>query len=345
MLLGEQEPGVDSDRRRRLVIPAWFDADVLRAELASELASVLTSKVCCLRAELAAVLRCTAQVRAVGDVIVVEAQLPCVATGTRVASGLFKAFSVHASVDQTRSGVVLRVDDDGGRLVRQAGLVTASGAVVLGLPSSVVAGRPCDAAAAWRGAVLVAGTLGRGTRTPSGLLVPVPSMEVAMALIGLARRALGVEARTRVVREEVQVHVRDDDHVESLLAVMGATSTAQAWRVAVNAEPVAKVAASTVTNFDNANVRRVEAAAAQTAHRVARAFELLGDDVPEHVAMVGRLRIEHPDLALEALGRLCTPPLSKDSVAGRLRRLMSTADALAARTGRPDTLAGFSPSR
>src|SRR5664279_3160892 len=55
------------------------------------------------------------------------------------------------------------------------------------------------------------------------------------------------------------------------------------------------------------------------------------------------LRIAHRDASLEELGRLATPPLTKDAVAGRIRRLLATADKLAKDLGIPDTEAGINP--
>jgi len=37
--------------------------------------------------------------------------------------------------------------------------------------------------------------------------------------------------------------------------------------------------------------------------------------------VAGRLRLEHPQASLEQLGALADPPMTKDAVAGRLRRL------------------------
>jgi len=45
----------------------------------------------------------------------------------------------------------------------------------------------------------------------------------------------------------------------------------------------------------------------------------------------------HQHASLEELGRLAVPPLTKDAVAGRLRRLLSLADRVAHETGVPDT--------
>ena len=66
-----------------------------------------------------------------------------------------------------------------------------------------------------------------------------------------------------------------------------------------------------------------------------RALEILGDDVPDHLAEAGRLRIEHQQASLEELGALADPPMTKDAIAGRIRRLLALADKRAGELGHP----------
>jgi DNA-binding protein WhiA len=76
---------------------------------------------------------------------------------------------------------------------------------------------------------------------------------------------------------------------------------------------------------------------------VHRALEILGDDLPDHLAEAGRLRLEHKQASLEELGQLAVPPMTKDAVAGRIRRLLALADKRAADLGVPDTEAAVTP--
>jgi DNA-binding transcriptional regulator WhiA len=68
----------------------------------------------------------------------------------------------------------------------------------------------------------------------------------------------------------------------------------------------------------------------------------LGDDVPDHLRAAGLLRIENKQASLEELGQMHEPPLTKDAVAGRIRRLLATADKRAAELGIPNTEASLS---
>ena len=71
--------------------------------------------------------------------------------------------------------------------------------------------------------------------------------------------------------------------------------------------------------------------------RVERAFAILGDDVPDHLRQAGELRIQYKQASLEELGKHTDPPLTKDAVAGRIRRLLAMADKVAHERGIPDT--------
>ena len=92
-----------------------------------------------------------------------------------------------------------------------------------------------------------------------------------------------------------------------------------------------------LVNFDDANLRRSAQAAVAACARVERALEILGDEVPDHLREAGELRLAHRDASLDELGHHADPPLTKDAVAGRIRRLLAMADKRAELDGIPDT--------
>lgn len=55
------------------------------------------------------------------------------------------------------------------------------------------------------------------------------------------------------------------------------------------------------------------------------------------MVVAGRLRMEHQQASLEELGALSDPPMTKDAIAGRIRRLLALADKKAEDLGIPDT--------
>jgi DNA-binding protein WhiA len=153
---------------------------------------------------------------------------------------------------------------------------------------------------------------------------------------------MGIQAKAREVRGIDRVVVRDGDAIGALLTRLGAHESVLAWEERRMRREV-RATANRLANFDDANLRRSARAAVAAGARVQRALEILGDDLPEHLAEAGRLRLEHKQASLEELGQLAAPPMTKDAVAGRIRRLLALADKRAADLGIPDTEAAVTP--
>ena len=138
-----------------------------------------------------------------------------------------------------------------------------------------------------------------------------------------------------------RVVIRDGDAIAALLTKLGAHESLLVWEERRMRREV-RASANRLANFDDANLRRSARAAVAAGARVERALEILGDDVPDHLRAAGLLRIENKQASLEELGQMHEPPLTKDAVAGRIRRLLATADKRAAELGIPNTEASLS---
>ena len=101
--------------------------------------------------------------------------------------------------------------------------------------------------------------------------------------------------------------------------------TAAAWEELRQRREV-RAGVNRLVNFDDANLRRSAQAAVAACARVERALEILADEVPDHLRVAGELRLAHRDASLDELGHHADPPLTKDAVAGRIRRLLAMAD-------------------
>jgi DNA-binding protein WhiA len=152
----------------------------------------------------------------------------------------------------------------------------------------------------------------------------------------LAKR-LGINgAKSREVRGVHRVVVREGDEISQLLGLIGASNIKEKWD-SLRAKREVRSTASRLANFDDANLRRSAQAAVAAGARVARALEILGPDIPAHLKYAGELRLKHKQASLDELGHLATPPMTKDAVAGRIRRLLAMADKLAEELGIPNT--------
>ncbi|ALE83657.1 Cytoplasmic hypothetical protein [Pseudonocardia sp. Ae406_Ps2] len=313
----------------------------MTATVKDELSRLTVTKQSSRRAEVASLLRFAGGLHIVGGRVVIEAEVDTGSVARRLRREIHELYGHTADAHVITAGglrrsarYVIRVIRDGEGLARQTGLLDNRGRPVRGLPPPVVSGDLSDAEAAWRGAFLAHGSLTEPGRS-SALEVTCPGPEAALALVGAARR-LGVTAKAREVRGADRVVVRDGDAIGALLTRMGAHQSVLSWEERRMRREV-RATANRLANFDDANLRRSARAAVAAAARVSRALEILGDEVPEHLQAAGRLRAEHTQASLEELGQLADPPMTKDAVAGRIRRLLQTADKKAAELGIPDT--------
>ncbi|GAA4227356.1 DNA-binding protein WhiA [Actinomadura meridiana] len=310
-----------------------------------ELSRLTILKPCCRKAEVSTLLRYAGGLHLVSGRIVIEAEIDTGVAARRLIKDISEVFG-HTSevVVLAPSGLrkgnryVVRVFRDGESLARQTGLIDSNGRPVRGLPRHVVAGAACDAESAWRGAFLAHGSLTEPGRSMS-LEVTCPGPEAALALVGAARR-LKIHAKAREVRGVDRVVVRDGDAISALLTRLGAHDSVLAWEERRMRREV-RATANRLANFDDANLRRSARAAVAAGARVARALEILGEDAPDHLVNAGRLRLEHKQASLEELGQLADPPLTKDAIAGRIRRLLAMADKRAGDQGIPGTEANL----
>jgi cell division protein WhiA len=319
----------------------------MTAQVKAELANTTATKSCCRKSEASALLRFAGGLHIQGGRIVVEAELDTGAAARRIRRDLAEVYGhpseiVVISGGGLRKGTryVVRVAKDGEALARQTGLLDTRGRPVQGLPPQVVNGSSCDAVAAWRGAFLARGSLTEPGRS-SALEVTCPGPEAALALVGAARR-MGIQAKAREVRGVDRVVIRDGDAISALLSRLGAHESLLAWEERRLRREV-RATANRLANFDDANLRRSARAAVAAGARVERALEILADDVPDHLRMAGELRVQHRQASLEELGQLHDPPLTKDAIAGRIRRLLAMADKRASDLGVPGTDADLTP--
>ncbi|MFZ0157625.1 MAG: DNA-binding protein WhiA, partial [Kineosporiaceae bacterium] len=147
-------------------------------------------------------------------------------------------------------------------------------------------------------------------------------------------------SKAREVRGIDRVVIRDGDTIGAMLTRLGAHDAVMAWEERRMRREV-RATANRLANFDDANLRRSARAAVAAGARVERALEILGDEVPEHLRMAGTLRLAHKQASLEELGQLADPPMTKDAVAGRIRRLLAMADKRAVEIGIPGTEASL----
>ena len=311
------------------------------ADVMSELVRLPVQRTGERMAELATILRLSGGLHTINGRIALEAELHTPQTVQRVRKDLAELYGVRAEARQlpptsVRPGApqfLVRVID-GETLARQLGLLDQRRRPIRGLPNRVTTGDAKELAAALRGAFLARGKITPPGRTVS-LEVVCPSSETSMALVGAASR-IGVDAKSRDIRGVSKLLVRDGEAIGSLLGLMGADGCRAAWDNLRKARET-RATANRLVNFDDANLRRSAEASVAACARVERALEILGSEVPEHLNYAGQLRLTHREASLDELGARADPVLTKDAIAGRIRRLLAMADKAAEERGIPGT--------
>ncbi|KQV08097.1 DNA-binding protein WhiA [Leifsonia sp. Root112D2] len=319
----------------------------LTADVKDELARVEVSKTTVRAAELATILRFSGGLHLISSRIAVESELDTPELAKRVRKDLAELYGVRSEVSViSASGLrrtnlyLVRVVDGGETLARQTGLLDARRRPIRGLPNRLTTGSREELAAVWRGAFLAHGSLTDPGRS-AALEVTCPGNESAMALVGAAGR-LGIAAKAREVRGVHRVVIRDGDAIGAMLRHMGASETVESWEQLRQRREV-RATANRLVNFDDANLRRSAQAAVAACARVERALEILDGNLPDHLRYAGELRLNFRDSSLDELGHHADPPMTKDAVAGRIRRLLAMADKKAVELGIEGTDANLPP--
>ena len=312
-----------------------------------ELSRVAVNKPCCRKAEVSAVLRFADGHHINSGKIAIEVELDAAHSARRLRKDIQEIYGHDSELMIVGPGglrkgnrYMVRVIDAGEALARQTGLTDSQNRPIRGLPPQIVSAAICDAEAAWRGAFIAHGSLTEPGRS-SALEITCPGPEAALALVGSARR-LGITAKAREVRGVDRVVIRDGDSIGALLTRIGAHESVLAWEERRLRREV-RATANRLANFDDANLRRSARAAVAASARVQRALEILGNEIPDHLREAGELRIRHGQASLEELGTLAVPAMTKDAIAGRIRRLLAMADKRAGELGIPDTESSISP--
>ena len=301
-----------------------FSQDVKR-----ELAAIVPAESHCGRAQLAGLLFAagTFEIASGGQYSVrVSSALPAVA---RSALSLLRPMGTHAELrtaDTPPAGlryeVVLGDDPRHIQVLNEAGVLSDSFQVQIGVPPRIVARRCCQVAFV-RGAFL-----GCGSISPPGAAVHAEFTFESSELAEDCRRLLGrlgLEFRVAVRERNTACYTKRGETAADLLAVLGAHSARLAWEEHLVFGEV-RGRANRLANCDQANAGR----AARAALRQTETVRLLMADerwtrLPAALRSAATLRLKYPYLSLPELAAKARPPLTKSALNHRLRRLEALA--------------------
>ena len=207
-------------------------------------------------------------------------------------------------------------------------LLDHAGRRIKGLPTALATRSGlCCATAICRGAILCEGDLRPG-RSRLRLIIDFPAIEIAVAVAGTIRR-LGTTTQLRPHGDDEGEGERlRVDNIAPLLRVLNAVDTLKVWAQRERHRTLIREPGINVDgHLRQLNAHRSRQAAARVSARVSAALATLGTQlIPPELAQAGQLRLRHPQASLSELAALADPPLTKDTIGGRLRRLIALAE-------------------
>jgi len=294
----------------------------LSDDLRDELAQIAPARRCCRLAELSALFHASGAWHLQGGRVAVHLDLASSA-GARRAFSLLRDLGVRSEIRTyrrrafdraTRYQLHVTVDERALEVLRDAGVLSASGAP-LEVPPKRVVGRSCCRGAYLRGALLGAGSLS-GPRNPH-LELRASTIDGARFIADVARREsieLGVAER----RGHAVAYAKGHEAIADVLASAGAGDTALALEEHAVLGAI-RADANRLANADEANLERV----ARAAHAQAEAIRSIGlDALPPELVEIAELRLRHPSASLAELAAKARPPLTKSAAHRRLQAVI-----------------------
>jgi hypothetical protein len=299
---------------------------MLSEQLRDELAQIAPQRHCCRQAELSALFHASGAWHLRGGAVAVHLDLASSAVARR-AFALLREVDVRSEIRTyrrrafdraTRYQLHVEVDAHALAVLREAGVLSASGAPLERPPKRVV-GRSCCRGAYIRGALLGGGSLS-GPRDPH-LELRASGLEGARFIAEVAARE-GITLAVAERRSHALAYAKGHEAIYDLVALAGASD------IVLRLEEHAVVAATRaranrLVNADEANLVRT-ARAAHIQLEAIRSLDL--DELPEHLVEIAELRLRHPSASLRELAAKARPPLSKAAAHRRLRALVAFAE-------------------
>jgi DNA-binding protein WhiA len=301
-------------------------------QVRGELARLDSERMCCDKAELAALLVLnTSLVEEQGQLTLV-AEFENAATARKVFMLLKDLYALPATVSseekrrfrKTRVYLVKsELDKTNHKMLRELGLMTSNGQFKPQVRWKLLS-RHCCKRAYLRGAFLSRGFISRPEGTYH-LEIVLNDPNIAADLHKLMAR-LDLEARLTERKSSLVLYIKEAESIVDFLRTVGASKALldfenvrilKSMRNNVNRQ----------VNFETANLAKtVDASVRQIAY-IKQIVDSKGwDSMPAGLRSLAELRLEFPDSSLKELGEMMVPPLTKSGVAHRMRKLEEMAD-------------------
>lgn len=297
------------------------------AEVKDELSRVEPKRDCCLRAELAAIVRIEGTLHLTGKerfrLEVATETAPVARKAIKLLHGLYDLkteLTVRRSVLHKTNNYLITVPSQprlAGAL-SELGILDGAMSLTYGILPRVVR-RDCCAISYLRGAFLGGGFVA----DPHGdfhFELTAETEELAQDLGALMQR-FEITAKVTQRRGLYTVYLKGAEPIVTFLALVGA------HRALLRTEDVRIMKSmrndvNRIVNAETANLQKAAEAAMSQIEAIHLLAEVRGlENLPPALEELARLRLEQPEVSLRELGELADPPLSKSAVYHRVRRI------------------------
>ena len=297
------------------------------SEVKDELSRVVSTKSCCPKAELAALIRVEGTLHITGmerfRLELATETAPVARKAIKLMHGLYglkTELTVRRSVLHKTNNYLITAPAQSSLVdaLTDLGVLDEEHGLAYGVPARLVR-RDCCAISYLRGAFLGGGFVA----DPHGdfhFELTAESQALADDLVRLMHR-FGIEARVTRRRGLYAVYLKGAEPIVTFLALVGA------HRALLRTEDVRIIKGmrndvNRLVNAETANLQKSAEAAMSQIEDIRNLAESRGlEGLPPALRDLAALRLEHPDVSLRELGELADPPLSKSAVYHRIRRI------------------------
>ncbi|NLW55665.1 MAG: DNA-binding protein WhiA [Firmicutes bacterium] len=306
----------------------------------AELARRFPKKKCCMKAELAAIIRASGSLHLrANHAVVLSVSSENAAFMRKVHLLLKDYFQIPSRIIMEKTGRLNRryykLQLFGGKNVKR--VLTELDVLSPGLDfesgiSSALVRTDCCRAAFLRGAFLARGSVTDPQKNSYHLEIVTENEEFALGLnylMNLCRFKAGLTQR-----KEYLVYLKEADAIGKFLTFIGAHAAFLRMED-VRIIKGMRNEVNRLVNCETANLGKAVRAAMEQVE-VINALKAKGvlAKLPVPLQELAYLRLEHPEASLRELGELSTPPLSKSAVNHRMRKMLKIAETFLGREGK-----------
>jgi len=307
------------------------------AEVKDELSRIEPRKACCLKAELAALVRIEGTLHITGPgryrLEIATETAPVARTVIKLLHkvyGLKTELTVRRSVLHKTNNYLITVPTQPKlpKALAELGVLDESAGFTVGISPTLVK-RECCAIAYLRGSFLGGGFVA-DPRGDFHFELTAETEQLAEDLVALMKR-FDIEARVAQRRGTYAVYLKGAEPIVTFLALVGA------HRALLRTEDVRIIKSmrndvNRIVNAELANQQKTAEAAVGQLDAINTLVDTMGlENVPPALRELAELRLANPDVSLRELGELAEPPLTKSAVYHRVRRIEELAAEVSAR--------------